>query len=158
MKKYKFICGLSIILISLDQIIKLLISNFFNLHDSVKIIPNFLYITYVKNYGAAWSMFSGQRLFLIIISVVGAIFVLYLIKQEKKLDTFKNIYYSFLLGGIVGNFIDRLFLGSVIDYIDTYIFGYNFPVFNLADSLIVCGVILMIIESVVKNYGKSNSK
>ncbi len=148
MKQNKLLYIISIICIILDQLIKLVVSNTMVLNSSIKLISNFLYLTYVKNSGAAWSMLSGQRLFLVIVGISATIFVLYVIKKEIKIDQYKNIYYGLLLGGIIGNIIDRILIGSVIDYINVYIFGYDFPIFNLADSFIFISVFMIIIENI----------
>ncbi len=95
-----------------------------------------------------------KRIILIIISLVALVLVSYIIYKEKKLTLYKNIYYGFLIGGIVGNLLDRIIHGYVIDFLDFNIFGYNFPIFNLSDSFIVIGVLLIFIESFVG--GKNN--
>lgn len=148
MKQNKLLYIISIICIILDQLVKLVVSNTMVLNSSIKLISNFLHLTYVKNSGAAWSILSGQRLFLIFVAINATIFLLYVIKKENKIDKYKNIYYGLLLSGIIGNVIDRILIGSVIDYIDVYIFGYDFPIFNLADSFIFISVFMIIIENI----------
>lgn len=149
MKKINKLSIISIIIIILDQASKILISNLLDLHESINIICNIFKITYTKNFGAAWSIMWNQRLFLIIITILALIFIIYLIYKEKRLNNLKNIYYGFLIGGIVGNFIDRILHGYVIDFLDFNIFGYNFPVFNFSDTFIVLGVLLILIENFV---------
>ena len=138
--------------IILDQISKYWIQMNPSLHTHIEIIPNFLYITYVKNTGAAWSMLSNQTVFLIIISIIETIILIYfLIKCKKNKDSkLYLISLSLMIGGAIGNLIDRIQFGFVRDFIDTYPFGYNFPVFNIADSALTIGVILLLIQFVLE--------
>ena len=142
----KKISILSVIFILIDQIVKILVDNFLVYKN---IIPGFLSLSYEKNYGVAFSLFSGNTILIILLSFV-LIFIFsyvlykeYLIKNEN--DNINNFIYALIYGGIFGNLIDRLIRGYVIDFISLNIFGYNFPVFNLADIFIVGGVLLMII-------------
>lgn len=140
----KKIVGISTIIIILDQLIKYLISNKIELNESIEIINYFFSITYVQNIGAAWNILSGNRWLLIMIGMISLIAIyLYFIK-DKKLKKIEVITYSILIGGIIGNLIDRIVYGYVIDYLSFNIFGYHFPVFNLADICIVVSVFLMI--------------
>lgn len=168
--KNKTIYILSILGIILDQIVKIFIHYSFNnlscvnclseltetggIYKGFNVIPgrgieiikDFFYITEVKNTGGAWGMFSGNVLLLAVISAVVVIVLYYFLKNEKSLSKLSITYYAMLFAGIIGNFIDRLFNGYVIDYLNFYIFGYDFPVFNIADIFIVLGIILMIID------------
>ena len=144
-KKVVFI---SIIFVVLDQLIKLIITNNLYLGETLKIIPNFFDITKVHNYGAAWSMFSGNVIILAIIGIIALIFIYSFFVYKKDLHKLEIITYSLLLGGIIGNLIDRIVLGYVVDYLSFNIFGYMFPVFNLADMGIVISVLLIIIMSI----------
>lgn len=143
MKKMLYVIGISLIL---DQIIKVVVSSNMSLYQSINIINNFFSITYVRNNGAAWSILSGNRLFLIIISLLAlGLIYLYFIKN-KELTKLENFSYGLLIGGTIGNLIDRIIHGYVIDYLDFKIFNYSFPVFNLADICIVIGVILVCVS------------
>ena len=134
----------SLIIILIDFIIKLFIKNNFIVNESIEVINNFFYITYCKNYVVAWSLLSGKQIISIIIAIIVIIFIFFEIKKIKKLDKSDIIVYSLLTGGIIGNLIDRIFYGYVIDYLDFYIFNYIYPVFNFADICIVIGVIIVI--------------
>lgn len=141
---------LSIITIAsflIDLISKIFVSNNFNPYIRNKVIDNFFYITYVKNEGAAWSILSGNRFFLIAISIVALIFISNCVFREQNITKLEGFSYGILLGGIVGNLFDRIVYGYVIDFLDFNIFGYNYPVFNIADCFIVIGVLIMIILS-----------
>lgn len=134
-------------LLLIDILIKLLVKNNMLVNESIKIINNFFYITYVKNTGAAWSILSGKQTFLIIFSIIViALLVFYLVKKKSYLNL-EVIGYSLLLSGALGNLIDRILYGYVIDYFSFYIFSYSFPIFNFADSCIVIGIVLLFISS-----------
>lgn len=151
----KFIC-VTFISVLVDQIIKILVNTYMNLADSISIIPSFFRITYLKNTGAAWSMFSNKTIYLIAITIafLAAFYFLILRKTDFKVDKNIGVLYGIIIGGILGNLIDRIRLGYVIDYLDFSFFGYNFPVFNLADTFIVIGCIIMIIKSFKKEIKK----
>lgn len=137
----KLVIAISAIVIFLDQLSKFLIGHFVK-SNSVLLIKKVLYLTYVKNFGVAFNMLNNKRFIIILFSVI----LLALIYNYMK--NFKNnkrniIAFGLVYGGIIGNFIDRVFLGYVRDFIDFKII--NYPVFNIADSAIVIGIILLII-------------
>lgn len=139
-KKLVFI---TLFLLCFDVITKLLIDNIFNLMQTKEIIKNFFSITKVYNYGASWNILAGYTWLIIIITIV--ILILLMMYEKKfKLNLRNIIAFSFLYSGIIGNLIDRVIHGYVIDFLDFKIFGYDYPVFNFADICIVFGVILII--------------
>ena len=148
MKKKPYIIAFFFFLIDLCS--KQIIIHVMTLSESIKVINNFFYITYVHNKGAAWSILEDQRILLLIISVI-VLFLINKFMNKEELTKLENISYGMIIGGILGNLFDRIFFGYVIDFIDFKIFGYNYPVFNLADSFIVIGIILMFIISFKKN-------
>jgi len=128
-----------------DIISKLIVSNLMSVYDSIIVVKDFFYITYVRNTGAAWSIFADKTWLIIIISlIIIGLIVVYIYKNKPK-SKIEIVGYSMILGGAIGNFIDRIVYGYVIDFLDFYIFGYDYPIFNLADSFIFVGVILIII-------------
>ena len=135
-----YFLSLSIFIILIDQFTKYLM--FYN----YKIFTNkdFLIfkLDYVKNYGAAFNIFSGSRIFLSSISIIFSILIIYLILAKKSLKTSDLYSYSFILGGTIGNGIDRILKGFVIDFINLNII--NFPVFNIADISINIGFIFLL--------------
>lgn len=135
-----FVCFL------LDFLSKNFIKNTFDLLKSVELIPNFFYITYLQNTGAAWSILKDSTLLLAILSFVCFVLITKYIKRLQKLDKWSIIASGLLLGGILGNFVDRVMYGYVIDFIDFKIFGYDYPVFNFADMMIVVGCIMIAIK------------
>lgn len=140
-----------------DQIIKIIVIGTMGINSSVSIIDNFFSITYVENDGAAWSIFSGNRIFLIIISIIALILIYLYFFKNQNLKKFELINYSILIGGIFGNLLDRIKFGKVIDYLDFKIFGYNFPVFNFADICIVVSVILLLIYNIINRNEYKNA-
>jgi signal peptidase II len=139
MKKKDYLIIFLIVLF--DQVIKLIMNNLLVLGHSYRIVNKFFYLTLTYNTGASWSIMSGQRIILIAISFV---LLYFLIKMSKKSN--KLMAYVVLIGGLLGNLFDRIFRGYVIDYLHFYIFGYDYPIFNIADICIVVGVFLLIIE------------
>ena len=127
---------ISILVFLLDRISKLLVVNLID--KDISIIKNIFYLTYVKNDGAAFSILETQRILLIVLSIIALAFLIYYISKKDK----NGIGYFFLVGGIVGNLIDRIFLGYVIDFIGIS----SFPIFNIADVFIVLGAILILFE------------
>ena len=131
-------------LVGLDQLSKSIIVQTIKLNDYIVVIKDFFNITYVQNRGAGFSILQGQMTFFYIITVIALIVLTYLLLKSK--DKLSKTAYLLMIGGAIGNFIDRLLLGYVVDFLDFYIFGYNYPVFNLADSFLTVGVILMVIS------------
>lgn len=143
----KKIIGISFICILIDQIIKLIISININVADSINIIKNFFRITYLQNTGAAFSIFSGNRIFLILITLVALLLIYFILIKGKEITKTETICYGLLIGGIIGNLIDRVRIGYVIDYLDFNFGSYHYPVFNFADICIVVSAIILLIIS-----------
>lgn len=139
---------LSILFLGFDQFIKVIVSSNMNLYDSFTLINSFLNITLVHNKGAAFGMFEGGRLFFILIALVTIILTSLFIKNSSYISKLDITVYSLLLGGIIGNLIDRIIHGYVIDYIDFNFLGFNFPIFNFADICIVLSIFLIIINTI----------
>jgi len=148
----------SFIIFIIDQIVKLFVGFSLELNTSITVFNNFFYISNVHNYGAAFSILYGNRIFLVIVSIVTLVLVYYFLLKNKKFDWYNIILYSLLIGGILGNLFDRIMYGYVVDYMDFYIFNYNFPIFNIADICIVVSVILIIIDTLWGDNGEVSSK
>lgn len=136
---------LTIIFLIIDIVSKLVVSNLMVVGDSIVVISNFFYITYVRNTGAAWSIFSDKTLGIIIVSLIIITLIIYYILKNRPKSRIEMVGYSMILGGALGNLIDRVIYGYVIDFLDFYIFGYNYPIFNLADTFIFIGVLVLIL-------------
>lgn len=138
---------LTVILIIIDQISKYNILTKMNLGESIEIINNFFYITSHRNRGAAWGILEDSRLFFIVVtSIFLILFLMYIYKNKNNHNKYDIITYSLILGGSIGNFIDRIKSGEVVDFLDFNLFGYPFPIFNFADIFICVGVFLLIIK------------
>lgn len=155
MNRRTFIIG--VIILVLDQITKILTNIFIDTNSSVKVIDGFFSLVNVTNTGAAFSILEGRTFFLVMLTLLVIVMIL---KMRKDFDDkrYVNVAFGFLMGGILGNLVDRLFLGSVRDFLKFRIFGYNFPVFNVADMAIVIGVILLIINIFRGESNGSSSK
>ena len=135
-----YFVSLSFFIVLIDQFTKYLISY----NNKLLINIDFLLfkLDFVKNYGAAFNIFSGSRLFLSLISIFFSILLIYLIFRKNTLNSFDLYSYSFILGGTIGNGIDRIYKGFVVDFINLNII--NFPVFNIADICINIGFIFLL--------------
>lgn len=154
-KNLKSICFFSIIFLLVDQVVKIFLSSKIALNQSFVLIKNLLTITLVHNKGAAFSILNGSRVFLISISIIALIGIIFYIKKTEYLNDLDIFIYSLLIGGILGNLVDRIVRGYVIDYISFNFFGYYFPVFNLADICIVLSIIIIIINTIREDLWKS---
>jgi len=134
-------------ILALDQVTKLIITGSMNIGQSIPIINGFLYITYHRNAGAAFGLFQGQMLFFYVATLVavGAI-VMWLRQLDLKKEWVMSIALALLLGGALGNFIDRVINQSVVDFIHTIWWGNSFPIFNVADIALTIGAIVMVID------------
>ncbi len=142
-----YFLSLSIFIILIDQFTKYLM--FYN--HKLFINKDFLLfrLDFVKNYGAAFNIFSGSRIFLSFISIIFSILLIYLIFSKNNSNVIDHYTYSFILGGTIGNGIDRILKGYVIDFINLNII--NFPVFNIADISINIGFIFLLYNIFKKN-------
>ncbi|WP_379967092.1 signal peptidase II [Ectobacillus sp. sgz5001026] len=142
--------GIALAVILVDQFTKWLIVTYMEYGDSISIIQDVLYITSHRNRGAAWGMLQNQMWFFYLITIVFVIAIVYYLKKFGKRDKLLGVALGLILGGALGNFIDRVFRKEVVDFIHTYIFSYNFPVFNVADSSLCIGVALLFIQTLME--------
>jgi signal peptidase II len=150
--KKKYIAVFSIIII-LDQASKLMIQAIFRSdpYKVITVIKNFFLIRYVENKGAVWGIFSQSTSVVIpkiitILSMLALIVVIYFFLKLESQCVLELTSLSFVIGGALGNIIDRLYQGYVVDFLDVFIKDYHWPTFNIADSFITIGVILLIIS------------
>jgi len=149
---------ISLVFIIIDLIVKIIVNSNMNVYDSIIIIPNFFSITYVRNIGAAFSIMENSRILFIIIGFVALILIYKYLIMNKILNKYLMISYSMLIGGIIGNMIDRIIYGYVIDYLSFNIFGYNAPIFNLADTFIVVSIIMLLLYEVGGRHAGNSRK
>ena len=140
-KKNILIFSIALIIILLDQLSKFLIRKNFKLNESFPIVKNIFHLTYLNNTGSAFSVFQGYNLFFVIFSAVVIGGIIYYLKNVKENEKLTQFAVGLLLGGTIGNLVDRILVGAVTDFIDFRIW----PVFNIADSAVTVSVILLII-------------
>ncbi len=141
--KKKIFLG-STVIVLIDQVIKLLIINNLKVNESLTIINNLFYLSYVQNEGSAWNILYVSQWFFIILSLLAIYTIIRYFLLDVNITKIEAFAYASILGGIIGNLIDRFIHGYIIDYIDILIGSYHYPIFNLADSFIVIGVVIII--------------
>ena len=142
---------LFLFLVILDQITKALVINFFDLYESVPLFP-IVNLTFVVNYGFAFGLLNDPSLNQILVSVVILLIILYfLYLLIKTQDNIFRLTLILILSGALGNFIDRIFRGFVIDFIDIYISKYHWPAFNIADGCITVGFMILMVNILFLN-------
>jgi signal peptidase II len=142
----KLAASIIVMIMGLDQLTKWWVVSNFQPFERLTLLPGLLFITRRFNTGAAWSLFEGQLAFLIIVTIVAVgLFAVYLHHAIQKNHRWQQLGMSLMIGGALGNFIDRVRFGGVIDFIDVWIINYDFPVFNVADSALTMGVIVFMI-------------
>lgn len=129
--------------VALDQVTKYLISSNIDFGAQIPVIDNFFYITYWRNSGAAWGILqNGRIIFIPLTIIISAVLVYVLHKANNKM---LRLSLSLILAGAVGNLIDRVFVGSVVDFLQFFFGSYEFPVFNVADMMVDIGAFLLIV-------------
>ena len=147
--KVKLVGGLLGVIVLLDQITKLIVDRTMTLYHSIAVIDGVFNLTYIRNTGAAFGILAGSgaafRLpFLVLFSLLAIGFIIVMLRRLPERETGLIIALTFILGGAVGNLIDRFAYGEVIDFLDFYWAGYHWPAFNIADSFISVGVTITI--------------
>jgi signal peptidase II len=148
-KKSKLILGWVACILIADQLTKFIVDRTMPLHHSIPVIDGFFNLTYIRNTGAAFGILSGAaaafRLpFLLLFSLLAVGFIVVLLRRLPDRETGLITALSFILGGAVGNLIDRAVYGEVIDFLDFYWGNFHWPAFNLADSFITVGVVITV--------------
>ncbi|NIQ96918.1 MAG: signal peptidase II [Desulfuromonadales bacterium] len=137
------------VILPLDQATKALITARFRLYESVTVIENFFHITYVRNKGAAFGILSDSPYripFFITVTAVAIIGLLWYLLRHRDGSAWLHMALSLILSGAVGNLIDRIRFGEVIDFVDVHWYQHHWPAFNVADSAITVGVVLMLVD------------
>jgi len=149
MRRFHFLIALLVVL--LDRATKWIVSRNISLHEGIQVIPGFFRITHVENRGAAFGLFADSPAqwkiaMLVLFSMVALVIVSALLWRNSHAMTSTGIGLALILGGAVGNLWDRLLNGRVVDFLLFYVGQYQWPAFNVADSAIVCGAGLLVIE------------
>ncbi len=134
-----------------DQLTKVAVDLSWPLHYRRSVIPGFFNLVHLRNDGAAWGIFSGERHFLALISVVVLVAIVRGFSRLTERVPERSLALGAVTGGIAGNLIDRLFRGEVVDFLDVYLGSYHWPAFNIADSAISCGVVVFLLSSFFQN-------
>jgi signal peptidase II len=149
MRKFHFLIALGVV--ALDRVSKLVIAKYIPLHDSIPVIPDFFRLTHVENRGAAFGLFADSPSewksgLLVLFSIIALVVVSALLWRNSHSMNTTGVGLALILGGAVGNLWDRLVSGQVLDFLLFYIGKYQWPAFNVADSAIVIGAGLLVIE------------
>ncbi|WP_368537601.1 signal peptidase II [Enterococcus faecalis] len=147
---------ISALLVGLDQWSKYLTVQNISLGETKEFIPGFLSLTHLRNTGAAWSLLEGKMIFFYVITVIVSVVIIYLLIKNYKKSIWYSVGLSFVLAGAIGNFIDRVRLGYVVDMLQTDFM--NFPIFNVADSTLVVGVICIFIYLILDENAAKEGK
>lgn len=153
MKRWQLFSAIALLGIIIDQLTKIYIDRSMQLFDSIAVMENFFHITYVRNRGAAFSFLSNAswRLpFFITVSIIAALVILIAFRKLRDDQKLGQISLAMIFSGAIGNLIDRVRLGEVIDFLDVHWYRHHWPAFNVADSLICVGVFLLAIDMILE--------
>ena len=154
----KISIGIAFFLLVLDQITKVLVEQKMVLGESIEIIKGFFSLTFVTNKGAAWGIFHGYGMVLFAIGIVVTLAAIYFLR--KLCDGYAERYTAILMviSGVIGNSIDRIWRGEVVDFLDFYIKSYHWPAFNIADCAICIGVGLYTLSVIMRPVPENGEK
>lgn len=143
--------GIALLVIVIDQLTKLQVIKTMDIGDKIELIPGYLSIYSHRNSGAAWGMLEGKMTFFYIITLFVVAGLIYYFQKEAKHKVVEGIAIMLILGGAIGNFIDRVLYQEVVDFISVWIpvMDYDFPIFNIADAALTIGVILLIVQMLI---------
>ncbi len=160
MQRFRLLAIVSFVVLALDQATKVYIDRHFQLYESVPVIENFFHITYIRNQGAAFGLLASSSVripFFISVSLVAAVGILWYLRKLQDRQVLQNFSLSLIFSGAVGNLIDRIRLGEVIDFLDVHWYRHHWPAFNVADSAISVGVALLLIDLWLEERHKPRS-
>jgi len=161
-KKFLVLCGTAVFafLVTADQLTKyFIVVNSSSLYSNpITIIPGCLNIVTVRNTGAAWGVFHGNNVTLLIVAVIALVVFTVLFKAITEWYPERVLGFFMIISGIAGNSLDRIFRGSVVDFLDFYIKNWHWPAFNVADSAICVGVTIIILSTIFRTARQSGIK
>jgi signal peptidase II len=160
-KVYMALMALIALVVVMDQLTKAYIARSFDLYESMVVIQHFFSLTYTRNPGAAFGFLAEQNgqfraVFFILISCSALLFLGYVFMKTPSGDTLSLAAISLIFGGATGNFLDRLRMGEVIDFLDFYIGPHHWWIFNIADSAITVGISLILLQLFLKKSNKES--
>lgn len=143
-----------VLVVVLDQLSKIWVVHHFILYESREIIPGFFNLIYLTNTGAAFGLFAGhpswlRQVFFIGVAVIALSAIFFIHRKIKDISRWYTVSLALIGGGAVGNLLDRIRLGSVVDFLDFYIGSHHWPAFNVADSAITVGVAIILLTNVI---------
>jgi signal peptidase II len=159
--KYLILLTVSILVLGIDQATKLYIDRVMDLHSSITVVENFFNITYMRNKGAAFSFlstFNYRVPFFILVSLVAVFVIISVLCKLRPDQKFAAVSLSLIFSGALGNLIDRVRLGEVIDFLDAHWYEHHWPAFNVADSAICVGVFLLAIDMFLEEKRQKRQK
>lgn len=161
-KRYKLLLIIAPLVIVSDQWVKLIVDRNMLLYQSIEVLENFFHITYIRNKGAAFGILSGADAslripFFLAVSLVAIVVIIYALKTHKGQSPIFPVALSLILGGAIGNMIDRLRMGEVIDFLDVHWYQHHWPAFNIADSAITVGMGFLIFQMITEKEGSDAS-
>ena len=144
---------LIVLVVVLDQLSKLWIVGNFSLYESLTIIPGLFSLTYLTNTGAAFGILAGQpalwrQVFFVGVGLVALVVICFMYRRLRNDSTWYEVALAFIAGGAIGNLVDRVRLGSVVDFLDVYVGTHHWPAFNVADSAITVGVAIFLVMNI----------
>jgi len=147
---------ISIVVILFDQATKVLTKHNMTLHDSKDVLGDFLRLTYIQNPGMAFGIQIGNKTLFTIFSIVASIVIFIYLLKTRGDQKYVKLALSFILGGAIGNLIDRVLYGSVVDFVDIGIGDLRWPVFNVADAAVTIGMIILIVVILFEKKAPEN--
>jgi signal peptidase II len=141
-----------------DQYTKHLISSAWQVGDTMPIIPGFFSLTYLRNRGGAFGIFSElpetwRVAFFVLFALATVAALAWMLKSTPREDRLQRLALTWVIGGAIGNLSDRIRFGEVVDFLDVYVRDWHWPAFNVADSFISCGVVLLLVGSLMAPHG-----
>ena len=160
--KYLLFSATAGLVVFLDQVTKYAVTSIMGLHESFSVVAGFFDITYVRNPGAAFGFLAGaaplfRSIFFLAVTIAAIALIIHYIRGSEEKEPLLIFSLSLILGGAVGNLIDRVRLGEVIDFLDVYVSSFHWPAFNVADSAISVGAVLILVKMLRRQEAPSAS-
>jgi signal peptidase II len=161
MNKYRVVLTVALLVLVLDQLAKWYIRQTVGMYESIAVIDSLFHITHVRNTGGAFSLFAGSdkavRLpFFVAVAVIAVGALLWLVRRVHPQQRLLLLAIGGILGGALGNLVDRLVYGEVTDFLDFHWHGYHWPAFNVADSCITIGMLILLFHSLLGHEDADN--
>ena len=142
------------LIVALDQYTKHLVVQAWQLGDSTPVVPGFFSLTYLRNRGGAFGLFAGlpeawRVAFFVVFAIATVAALIWMLRTTPREDRVQRMALTWVIGGALGNLYDRILYGEVVDFLDVYVGDWHWPAFNVADSFISCGVVLLLVGSFV---------